>query len=305
MHDRLLRSAFISLLAASALTGLVPGTAGAAPATRPGMAECDGPYDQLETVLSMGQRLAPGEKLTSPTKSTELVMQPDGNLVLYALGNPGGPRLPLWNSATYGNPGAYATMQEDGNFVIYKQGGSSQTGGGIWHTDTYGDHTDTKPRAKLDWDGNFKVIGRKEREFLGLHWSAMTRERTSKLCANDATHEYRYRFDGDWAQSATVWMHSQDDGNLVIYRKSDGKAIWNSGTYNRGYYATELSITADGNLTLRDWFSPHTVAWSSGTGNNPGAYALLQDDGNFVLYKADGGPGKGGALWHSGTWNKI
>ncbi|MFD3722918.1 hypothetical protein [Streptomyces sp. NPDC058674] len=305
MYNRLLRSAFISLLAASALTGVVPAVAHAAPATRDGMAECDGPYEQLETVLKIGQRLAPGEKLTSPTKSTELVMQWDGNLVLYALGNPGGPRLPLWNSGTYGNWAAYALMQEDGNFVIYKQDGSPQTGGGIWHTDTYGDHTDTKPRAMLEWSGNFKVIGRKEQEFLGLHWSAMRRERTTKVCANDAVSQYRYRFDGDWAQSASVWMLLQDDGNLVIYRKSDGKAIWNSGTYSTGYHTTELSIAADGNLTLRDWFSPYTVAWSAGTGNNPGAYALLQDDGNFVVYKADGGPGKGGALWASGTYNKI
>ncbi|MFJ3200119.1 hypothetical protein [Streptomyces sp. NPDC086989] len=305
MRNRLTRNAFITLLAASALTGLIPAAAHAAPATRDGMAECDEPYDRRETVLSVGQRLTPGQKLTSPTQSTELVMQADGNLVLYALGNPGGPRLPLWNSATYGNPGAYATMQADGNFVIYREGGSAQTGGGIWHTDTYGDRTDTNPRAKLDADGSFRVIGRRESEFMGLHFWSHNRERSTKLCANDATHEYRYRFNGDWAQSASVWMVIQPDNNLVIYRKSDGKAIWNSGTYWAKYYTMELSIADDGNLRLRDWFSPYTVAWNAGTGNNPGAYALLQDDGNFVVYKADGGPGKGGALWASGTYNQV
>ncbi|EFL19658.1 hypothetical protein [Streptomyces sp. C] len=48
-----------------------------------------------------------------------------------------------------------------------------------------------------------------------------------------------------------------------------------------------------------------TARWRTGTANNPGAYALLQDDGNFVIYKKDGGPTKGGALWHTGTYNKV
>ncbi|WP_330261910.1 hypothetical protein [Streptomyces sp. NBC_00539] len=301
MRHRLLRSAFTSLLAAAALTALGPASAHAAPS---GPAECDRPYDVRETVLNTGQRLAPGEKMTNPTQVTELVMQPDGNLVLYALGNPGGYRLPLWNSGTYGNPGAYATMQDDGNFVIYRQGGSAQTGGGIWHTATYGDHTEMKPQAKLEANGNFKVIGRKEGQ-MGLHWTPLRRERPTKLCANDAVHEYRYWFDGDWAQSSSVWLVLQSDHNLVMYRKSDGKAIWNSATYAAGYYTMELRMGADGDMSLRDWFDEKNVAWRAGTADNPGAYALLQDDGNFVVYKSDGGPGLGGALWATGTYGKV
>ncbi|MFJ6052662.1 hypothetical protein [Streptomyces sp. NPDC092307] len=304
MRHRLIRSAFISVLAASALAALVPATAIAAPATRPGMAECDEPYERRETLLNVGQRLAPGEKMTNPTGATELVMQPDGNLVLYALGNPGGYKLPLWNSGTYGNPGAYATMQQDGNFVIYKQGGSAQSGGGIWHTATYGDRTELTPVAKLEYNGNFAVIGRKDSEW-GLHWSTLRRERTTKVCAQDETHEYRYRFTGDWAQSASVWMVIQPDNNLVMYRKSDGKAIWNSGTYATGFQVLELRIGDDGELFMRDWMGGKKVVWRAGTANNPGAYALLQDDGNFVVYKKDGGPGIGGALWQSGTYDKI
>ncbi|MGW7104396.1 hypothetical protein [Streptomyces sp. NPDC054883] len=304
MHHRLLRSASISLLAASVLTALLPAAANAAPVARSGVADCDGPYDNRETVLNVGQRLAPGEKLTNPSQVTELVMQADGNLVLYALGNPGGYKLPLWNSGTYGNPGGYATMQADGNFVIYRQGGSAQTGGAVWHTATYGDHAEMKPMAKLEANGNFKVIGRNDGEW-GTHWSPLRREKPTKLCANDVTHQYRYWFDGDWAQSATVWLFLQDDGNLVMYRKSDGKVIWNSATYATGYYSTELRMGTDGEMSLRDWFDEDKVAWRAGTANNPGAYALLQDDGNFVVYTADGGPGKGGALWATGTYNKV
>ncbi len=43
-----------------------------------------------------------------------LIMQADGNLVLYAPGY-----RPLWHSHTYGNPGAYLAVQGDGNLVVY------------------------------------------------------------------------------------------------------------------------------------------------------------------------------------------
>ncbi|MFI5529200.1 hypothetical protein ACIA8O_11730 [Kitasatospora sp. NPDC051853] len=48
-----------------------------------------------------------------------------------------------------------------------------------------------------------------------------------------------------------------------------------------------------------------TRSGAAGTCNNPGTYALLQEDGNFVLYKAEGSPGEGGALWSAYTWDKI
>lgn len=39
------------------------------------------------------------------------------------------------------------------------------------------------------------------------------------------------------------------------------------------------------------------LLWQSGTAGNPGAYYQMQDDGNLVVYSADGDP-----LWDSGTW---
>ena len=47
-------------------------------------------------------------------QSESLVMQGDGNLVLYA---PGG--TPLWASGTHGHGGGFAAVQEDCNFVVY------------------------------------------------------------------------------------------------------------------------------------------------------------------------------------------
>ncbi|MGW7104395.1 hypothetical protein [Streptomyces sp. NPDC054883] len=295
MRTRALRrAALVSLLAASAVTVLVPAAATPAAAAP---AECRGPQSGVLATIYPGQRLESGARLEDKVSTTELVMQADGNLVLYALGNPGGYKLPLWNSGTYGNPGAYATMQADGNFVVYRQGGSAQTGGGIWHTATYGTGTGSVQASLLG--GDFVVEGRS-----ASHWSTRSPERQAWFCSEFATAAEGW-WTGNWAQSATVWLVLQQDNNLVMYRKSDGKAIWQSGSYGGNYRVTLQMAPKDrGDLTLVEE-GRSTVRWRSGTAGNDGAYALLQDDGNFVVYKKDGGPGKGGSLWATGTYNKI
>ncbi|MEV6115972.1 hypothetical protein AB0L59_26580 [Streptomyces sp. NPDC052109] len=43
------------------------------------------------------------------------------------------------------------------------------------------------------------------------------------------------------------------------------------------------------------------VLWATNTSGHSGAYAYMQNAGNLVVYKSTGGPGKRGALWASGT----
>jgi len=54
----------------------------------------------------------------------QLLMQPDGNLVLYGQGG-------IWHTFTYGSPGAKLKVQNDGNAVIYNASGQW-----IWQTYT-------------------------------------------------------------------------------------------------------------------------------------------------------------------------
>jgi len=63
------------------------------------------------STLYAGEVLQPGQQLVA--NGHVLVMQGDGNLVMYA-GN-----VPLWASNTRGFGGAWAVMQGDGNFVVY------------------------------------------------------------------------------------------------------------------------------------------------------------------------------------------
>ncbi|MFE7660944.1 hypothetical protein [Streptomyces celluloflavus] len=296
MRRRLFRGTLISLLAASAVVGLVA-VAVAAPVPAADAVDCEPPKDAGVAVLGADGRLDAGAELTSLRKTTSLVMQPDGNLVLYAVTTPGGPKHPLWESKTSGNPGAYAVMQADGNFVVYRKGGGPAAGGALWNSQTYGAKN---AKLRLTSDGDLSVWGDNG---MTVKWSTRTREFSPTRCAPTPAAPNQYMWAGvSWAQSATVWLVFQDDGDLVIYRKRDGKAIWNSGTSGKG--AWTLGMEPDGDLGIRppdgsEWL------WHTGTAGNPGAYALLQDDGNFVVYRKGGGPASGGALWATGTFKNI
>lgn len=103
--------------------------------------------------LQGGQQLTPGQYIMSTNfniyggNGFELILQTDGNMVLYAP-IPTGTGLGryLWASNTYGQSSARATMQTDGNFVIYNTVGQA-----IWNSGTSG-----HPNAYLNdqTDGN-------------------------------------------------------------------------------------------------------------------------------------------------------
>jgi hypothetical protein len=78
--------------------------------------------------LSAEQSLGINESLQSPSGQFSLVLQEDGNLVLYDQAN-----QPLWATETDGQAVARATMQGDGNLVLY-----SPEGAPVWASDTYG-----------------------------------------------------------------------------------------------------------------------------------------------------------------------
>ncbi|MGW2320179.1 hypothetical protein [Streptomyces sp. NPDC001680] len=65
-----------------------------------------------------------------------------------------------------------------------------------------------------------------------------------------------------------------------------------------------LTMQTDGNLVarLKTGKGSGQTVWSTGTSGNSGAYAVMQTDGNLVVYKNGGGPGNGGALWSSKTY---
>jgi hypothetical protein len=70
--------------------------------------------------------------------------------------------------------------------------------------------------------------------------------------------------------------------------------MWASGTqhYNEKY----AIMQDDGNFVLYG-LNGHPI-FATGTQGNPGSYLIVQNDGNVVIYNQDDV-----AVWSTGTWN--
>lgn len=96
--------------------------------------------------------------------------------------------------------------------------------------------------------------------------------------------------DKTWKLCSGYKVSFQKDGNLVVYNRS-GKALWSSGTNNKG--ADRLSLNANGDLVIYRKVYP---IWSAGTHGNPGATLAVQEDGNLAIYNRRSKP-----VWATGT----
>ena len=95
-------------------------------------------------LMGSGQSLGVNNALYSCDGRFQLILQPDGNLVLYKIGV-----RALWATGTNGQASHYAYMQPDGNFVLYNTALQA-----TWHSFTY-----NNPGAylALQNDGNLVV----------------------------------------------------------------------------------------------------------------------------------------------------
>ena len=90
-------------------------------------------------ILGVNRSLQVGQKIQAQIyRKAELVMQSDGNLVLYS-GIKGGPaNNPLWSTQTGGKRvggllASQAVMQADGNLVLYTRAGKAVWNSGTWN----------------------------------------------------------------------------------------------------------------------------------------------------------------------------
>lgn len=72
----------------------------------------------------------------------------------------------------------------------------------------------------------------------------------------------------------------QGDGNLVIYRQSNGKATWSSKTSRT--CTNRACMQGDGNFVTYDCSNKAT--WASKTSKKEGSWVVMQNDGNLVVY---------------------
>jgi len=97
-----------------------------------------------------------------------------------------------------------------------------------------------------------------------------------------------------WSCDGRFEFKFQSDSNLVLYKYAGGTAtpIWASGTWNMG--GDKLIMQEDGNLVI--YKANGSPIWASGTNGSAGSRLDVQDDGNVVIYNASNQP-----IWHTNT----
>jgi hypothetical protein len=105
------------------------------------------PAGECDSVLAPDEALYRNQAISSCNGQYTLVMQEDGNVVLYDLMG-----TPLWHTYTHGTAAEALVMQSDGNFVLY-----DGVGNALWHTGTHG-HPGAAMRVEEDgnvivWEG--------------------------------------------------------------------------------------------------------------------------------------------------------
>ncbi|MFJ8441710.1 trypsin-like serine protease [Kitasatospora griseola] len=202
------------------------------------------------------------------------------------------PGTKLMSGQSVTGPDLKLTMRADGNLVVtHKQ----VDGGVLWSSGTSGNNG---AWAYVQPDGNF-VLYKSDADpagGTGALWGSNT-----------------------WGQDG-AFLSLGTNGDVAMVKADGSAAVWSAGTarldaklnsdtkIKSGQWVQSqgavVEMQQDGNL-VRYRRSDATPTWTTNTDGNNGAWAYLQSDGNFVVYKSDGNPAGGtGALWGSNTWGR-
>ncbi|MHB1843424.1 MAG: GH25 family lysozyme [Deltaproteobacteria bacterium] len=225
--------------------------------------------------LPVGDGLGPTDQVASCDGRFILVMQKDGNVVLYEHGTA------LWSTGTASKGGYLFVMQGDGNLVLY-----SSTGCPLWASNTAGN---AGASLAVQDDGNLVIYSNAGKAL----WSSGTGPIPGPPAGCGKLNPGDGLGPGDQVVSCQACFNlvMQGDGNLVLYQQGKG-ALWSTKT--NGQNGEAAVMQTDGNFVL--YSSGGCPLWNSGTGGKSGASLAVQDDGNLVVYSPTGQP-----LWSSGT----
>ena len=242
--------------------------------------------------LTAGQQLLVGDTLTSYNGDYQLILQTDGNLVLYTNNSA---HTALWATGTNGKPSQCALMQTDGNFVVYNATGTTSSSNALWASGT-----DNNSGAAIycQNDGNLVIYAANGQAI----WASNTWQSASASpgYTGNLTSGQQLVVGGTLTSSGGSYrLVLQYDGNLVLYQLNPWAALWATGTYGQPSQQAVLQ-SSDGNFVVYNILSTDTTSadalWASNTAGNPGDYLSCQDDGNLVIYTSGGSP-----IWATNT----
>jgi len=239
---------------------------------------------QIRSSIYPGQSLLEGEKLTSGNGLYQLVLQTDGNLVLYKVYQGYDP-IVLWASGTVnkGTAPRRLVYQGNNNLVLYDARDK------VVFTPN---SCCSMPGVFILQDDGNAVVYNSEKK---ATWATGTVDQTTWVMrpADQAAYSLKEGQTITVDQSITSLNGKyrcvvQSDGNFVMY-KNGNSAPWATGTSSnvRPFF---LTLQGDGNLVLYD--AKNKALWASGT-NGKGIsprQLIMQDDGNLVLYDAKMNP---------------
>lgn len=214
--------------------------------------------------LAEGETLSTGEALMAPDGSHRLVMQGDGNLVLYSAAGHA-----VWASRTVGQ-GVRLVMQGDGNAVLY-----TPTNEPLWATRT----ATRGSRLVVQSDGNAVLYTSINQAMWASAWDRSFAT-TTVLWAGGTLSAGESLVSSRGSYRAVM----QHDGNAVVYGPGNVPR-WASRTGSTG---SRLVMQSDGNLVVYD--EGNRALWHSRTAGLGGNRVVMQDDGNLVVYTADNRP---------------
>ncbi|MFC3690384.1 hypothetical protein [Aquipuribacter hungaricus] len=261
-------------------------------------------YGTPPGALARGDVLLPGEVASDDAGDSRLVMQTDGNLVLYRAG------VALWSSGTWGNPGAGLVFQEDDNVVVYSSEGTGRR-------PLFSTRTDDAQSGGVQSRGGRTQPSLLQASLVVRSGSVEVQRLIGVCCRTEGRPTVidflvETAWASDWSSdrvapgdalrigdrrtspdgSCTLVM--QGDRNLVQY--CDGAAVWASGVprvlTDDVWFDVRADMQQDGNLVVYQLGTPRDgerPGWNTGT-RTPGSTLVLQDDRNVVLYAPGGRP---------------
>ena len=249
--------------------------------------------------------------------ATRTVMQADGNFVLYENAKP------IWASNTYGNKNATLVVQDDGNLVIYSTdkrplwaSNTVQPAEPEVTNQICCDREITMGNRITSPNGRYFLIFQTDRNVVLYK---KTKDGDKALWhTNTANHATRTVMQADgnfvlYENAKPIWASNtygnknatlvvQDDGNLVIYSTAK-RALWASKTVQPAEPEVVTQPVAQpvaqvGNQLCCD----QAIDMGNRITSPNGLYFLIfQNDKNVVLYKKTSAGDK--ALWHTNTAN--
>jgi hypothetical protein len=210
-------------------------------------------------------------------------------------------------------------MQDDGNFVLYNANSRQP----YWATNTH--RSQGQFTAIIQNDGNFvvyqgNVTGDPGSSGASAIWASGTSWVSEQVASGDrlTTNQWIVNDAALVSANSTYAAYLQDDANLVLCRTTNGspdlsRPYWSVMAHpDSGQLRGQPSgppyhalMQPDGNFVLYDGRDPGHCGppyWATNTSRSQGQFtAIIHNDGNFVVYQGD--PSKPGtpAIWATNT----